>query len=63
MRLSLHRRSKEDVEGPEILVADFPLSPMTFCGGTGMSGLGVRARTLLRRVVLRVAQRLVHRPK
>jgi hypothetical protein len=31
MRLSLHRR-KDGVEGPEILVAGFPLRPTTFCG-------------------------------
>ena len=35
MRLSLHRRSKEGVEGPEILVAGFPLRPTTFCGSAG----------------------------
>ena len=32
MRLALHRRSKEGVEGPEITVAGFPLAPSTFCG-------------------------------
>ena len=35
MRLSLHRRSKEGVEGPEILAAGFPLRPTTFCGSEG----------------------------
>ena len=35
MRLSLHRRSKEGVEGPEILVAGFPIRPTTFCGSPG----------------------------
>ena len=40
MRLSLHRRSKEGVEGPEILVAGFPLRPTTFCGGAGDGSTG-----------------------
>jgi hypothetical protein len=35
MRLSVHRRSKEGVEGPEILVAGFPIRPTTFCGSEG----------------------------
>jgi hypothetical protein len=33
MTLHVHQRSKAGVEGPEILVAGFPLKPMTFCGG------------------------------
>jgi hypothetical protein len=35
MRLSVHRRSKHGVEGPEILVAGFPLKPTSFCGRRG----------------------------
>ena len=35
MRLSLHRRSKEGVEGPAIEVAGFPLTPTSFCGRPG----------------------------
>ena len=35
MRLSLHRRSKDGVEGPAIEVAGFPLRPKTFCGRPG----------------------------
>ena len=35
MRLSLHRRSKQGVEGPALDVAGFPLSPTRFCGRPG----------------------------
>lgn len=33
MTLHLHLRSREGAEGAEILVAGFPLKPLTFCGG------------------------------
>ena len=32
MTLHAHERSKEGSEGPEILVAGFPLAPTRFCG-------------------------------
>ena len=32
MTLHVHKRSKKGVEGPEILVAGFPLAPTIFCG-------------------------------
>jgi hypothetical protein len=35
MTLHVHPRSKKGVEGPEILVAGFPLKPTTFCGRRG----------------------------
>ncbi|HEY0112881.1 MAG TPA: hypothetical protein VGB59_06975 [Allosphingosinicella sp.] len=35
MILHVHQRSKKGVEGPEILVAGFPLKPSTFCGRRG----------------------------
>ena len=35
MSLHVHQRSKKGVEGPEILVAGFPLKPVTFCGRRG----------------------------
>jgi hypothetical protein len=35
MRLSVHQRSKEGVEGPEIAAPGFPLAPITFCGRRG----------------------------
>jgi hypothetical protein len=35
MSLHAHHRSKKGVEGPEILVAGFPLRPTTFCGRRG----------------------------
>jgi hypothetical protein len=35
MSLHAHQRSKKGVEGPEILVAGFPLMPSTFCGRRG----------------------------
>jgi hypothetical protein len=35
MRLSVHPRSKDGVEGPEIVAAGFPLRPETFCGRRG----------------------------
>jgi hypothetical protein len=35
MSLSAFPRSKKGVEGPEILVAGFPLEPATFCGKRG----------------------------
>ena len=35
MRLSLHRRSKQGVEGPALEVAGFPLTPIRFCGRLG----------------------------
>ena len=37
MRLSLHRRSNDGVEGPAIEVAGFPLTPTTFCGRPGQA--------------------------
>lgn len=40
--MSLHafHRSKKGVEGPEILVAGFPLKPATFCGRRGEANPG-----------------------
>ncbi len=38
MSLHVHERSKDGVEGPEILVAGFPLKPTTFCGRRGEGG-------------------------
>ena len=35
MTLHLHLRTKDGAEGPQILVAGFPLKPLTFCGGSG----------------------------
>ena len=35
MTLHAYQRSKKGVEGPEILVAGFPLKPTTFCGRRG----------------------------
>jgi hypothetical protein len=35
MTLHANLRSKKGVEGPEILVAGFPLKPTTFCGRRG----------------------------
>lgn len=35
MSLHAYQRSKKGVEGPEILVAGFPLKPTTFCGRRG----------------------------
>lgn len=32
MRMSLHVRSEDGTDGPEVLVAGFPLRPTTFCG-------------------------------
>ncbi len=37
MRLSVHERGKDGVEGPELLVAGFPLKPITYCGRRGGS--------------------------
>jgi hypothetical protein len=38
MTMHAHQRSKKGVEGPEILVAGFPLKPTTFCGRRGGDG-------------------------
>jgi hypothetical protein len=35
MTLHVHQRSKEGVEGAEIIAAGFPLKPKAFCGGPG----------------------------
>ena len=43
MRLALHRRSKEGVEGPEITVAGFALTPSTFCRRSGDGGSALPA--------------------
>jgi hypothetical protein len=44
MRLSLHLRSKDGVDGPAIETAGFPLTPTSFCGRAGAAGTPSAAR-------------------